>query len=644
MADSSNSFSDASSWNKTPHGLVLGESFKSLTRNLEEFTQQKYHEQDQKISSTEDNKSYYERLKLYIKDAIYGDSGKVKEAGLKYLQNSYLVDTSVGGMDCINPHWQFGVDDDIRHQSMLVGNVEGDSGNKDGESGLGRVYHEMYYLNQKNIYMTFGVPRFYNLAEFLNKSATEDESKTMNNADPSTLTETKELIVDGALAWNASSTTMQYVLKAGQVVRSVLGNESVSKFYGLKPAMPLYYRLVNTIMSIMAVNMNLYPDAETAELIKNETKKNPSADNYPPVLKNGPDIYAILDKRRHGAAKDKVRTTDSIIKLVSKVVLDQNDVGKVEHALDYMGQILSNANDTAHNLFRYIAFRLESGESPSESIGNQTGDSPVTSTINGAASAARDKNFAKNALDSSSSLAARAASGTLKGIQSVVTGTLNAIVGESASEILISGNGYVDIPEVWKSSSFSKTQSFTLQLRARSGDKISIYQSIYIPLAMLMAGAMPRGIGENAYTQPFLLEAYAAGLYSCPMGIIDSLSIKRGKNEFGWTHEDLPTAIDITVSIKDLSPVMFLSLMKPTSNAILNSNTGLLDYLNTLSGMSLADRTFLWERLKRLRKSLFLINKSTVLNPMHYSHRLGDTWLARLGAAVSTQPFFTPTN
>lgn len=646
MAESNTYLSDNDrSWMKAPHGFQIGGDFKSITNTIKESMSKEALEKD--LAGDTQSKTLVTRALAYVND-IFTDVKGEDEQKIAYLQNKFPADTSVGGMDCINPHWQFGLDDDIRHpalrtdrkQSELDSETENPA-DMDIAHGLGRVYHEMYYLNQKNIYMSFGVPQFYSLNDFFTEAVDSNQLKLQNDGDLNVFKQLSAMVADKALSFNINVSSMRFSLKNGIELVNKLTTRKITKYYGMRPSMPIYYRMVNSVMAIMAANMNLYPDAETYREIS-ELDKTFGDKNMPPFLKYGPDIYAMLDKRRSDATGTKRRTTDNLLELAKKKFPKESSGEQATRLLSAMEVMYADSDALAHNLLRYIAFRLESGASPSESISNQTGQSELASTVNQKASSARDKTFTYKGVFEGSALSKTS---------EWVTGLLSSMVESTKTEalgILISGNGYLDIPDIWKSSSFSKSVSFDLQLRARAGDKISIFQSIYIPLAMLLAAACPRGIGENAYAQPFLLEAYSAGLYSVPLGIIESLSIKRGQNEFGWTHDDLPTAIDVTVTIKDLTPILFMSLVDAAGAAdvknIMDANTGMLDYLNTLSGLDLSDRTLRFKRLKRLRKTMFLMSRNTLFNPMVYSHNLANSWVGRLKAALDFKPYYTPQN
>ena len=70
------------------------------------------------------------------------------------------------------------------------------------------------------------------------------------------------------------------------------------------------------------------------------------------------------------------------------------------------------------------------------------------------------------------------ASGFAEGLaQSVGLGGLMALT----------GRGFVDIPKMWESSSVSMpSMNYTIELRSPYGNKMSLFQNIYVPLAMLL--------------------------------------------------------------------------------------------------------------------------------------------------------------
>jgi hypothetical protein len=152
---------------------------------------------------------------------------------------------------------------------------------------------------------------------------------------------------------------------------------------------------------------------------------------------------------------------------------------------------------------------------------------------------------------------------------------------------------------------------------------------------MLLAAALPRGIGASAYTSPFMINAYCKGMFAIPLGIIDNMTIKRGLAEHGWADSDLPTAVDVSFSIKDLSPAFFLSLADAKFTKVFNSNSNMQEYLNTLSGLGIAERTFLSAKVKRKAAIAWQVQKSTTFNPTFWGISAGASKYVRLFSNIA---------
>lgn len=183
---------------------------------------------------------------------------------------------------------------------------------------------------------------------------------------------------------------------------------------------------------------------------------------------------------------------------------------------------------------------------------------------------------------------------------------------------------YIDIPEQYSGSDFNKSHSINLQLRAPYGDSVSIFQAIIVPLACILAGALPRAGGSNSYTQPFLCRIYCKGMFAVPMGIIESVSIKRGDSEFGWTYNNLPTAIDVSITIKDMSPIMYMPMSAGGLKNILGSDNAFNEYILTLAGVGLFDRISTISRFVRNIQYDAHMLRNKYFNPIYWAHNISS--------------------
>lgn len=276
---------------------------------------------------------------------------------------------------------------------------------------------------------------------------------------------------------------------------------------------------------------------------------------------------------------------------------------------------------TALQTIDFIGFKVEKSTSVSESVSNSTAPLEIANTINGMASQGQQKR------DSLMGMLLSGRSGLpvldqIAQFTSGLFGTLMDSIGMGNMVNVLTGNGFADIPERWQSSSFSRSYNVEIQLRARYGDSVSWLQSIGIPLACILAGGMPRGIGGAMYTSPFLVRCYCKGMFSIPTGIIESISMTRGDAEYGWSMNRLPLSLNVQLTIKDLSPILYIGMDN-------DMNTSLDEYMSTLTGLGLYERTFRFPMLLRRFNRALLIGRNTWANPLWWGNQVGDTGLAK---------------
>ena len=92
-----------------------------------------------------------------------------------------------------------------------------------------------------------------------------------------------------------------------------------------------------------------------------------------------------------------------------------------------------------------------------------------------------------------------------------------------------------------------------MKLISPSGDKLSVFLNILVPIYHLLALVLPRqskGTPEGYYS-PFLVKAACKSLLNIDMGIITDLNLTKG-GEAEWTVDGLPTVAEISFTIKDL--------------------------------------------------------------------------------------------
>ena len=99
-----------------------------------------------------------------------------------------------------------------------------------------------------------------------------------------------------------------------------------------------------------------------------------------------------------------------------------------------------------------------------------------------------------------------------------------------------------------------------------------------------MCLALPKQETANTYGAPFIVKAYYPGIFSCNLGIVESLSINRAPNS-DWSVDGYPMEIRVQLQIKDLYSDL---TMTPAGSALLFlANSSLIEFIATNCGVNL---------------------------------------------------------
>lgn len=216
---------------------------------------------------------------------------------------------------------------------------------------------------------------------------------------------------------------------------------------------------------------------------------------------------------------------------------------------------------------QFVTFRVGYSGSTGESFSSSVEESQIAQKFNSTSSSARSARFDwANGADLNR---IPGVSQVLDATKSFLAGTLEGV--HMSGLLALAGNAFVDIPKTWSGSTAQLPRAeYTIKLRSPYGSKMSRMMNLYIPLAMLLAGALPLSTGKRSYTSPFICEAFCRGRHAIRLGMIDSMSITRGVGNMGWSMEGEALGIDVTFSIVDLSTVMHMPI---------TTNFGLTDKL-----------------------------------------------------------------
>ena len=246
-----------------------------------------------------------------------------------------------------------------------------------------------------------------------------------------------------------------------------------------------------------------------------------------------------------------------------------------------------------------IAFYADCGTTVDDSFGNSTTESQLASTLNNLSDTGREINFLVGNVGGMAGLSlseltgAGDVEGAVQEVERIVSpllgsnNVLNNILGKATT---ILAGGRVIFPEIWSDSSFSRSYSCSMKLVSPSGDRLSVFLNILVPIYHILAFTLPREATNQAYFSPFLVRAYYKGLFNVDMGIIPGLSITKGE-EGEWSVYGIPTVANISFEIKDLYDGMYMSKQNALDYKYsILSNIQELDYIANSCGINVNDQ------------------------------------------------------
>ena len=592
-----------------------------------------------------------------------------------YIRRTYssgynkFADTTLGGNQSINPVPQFSRYTDINEQRR----VDGAAG---ASRGMGRYYSEVFDDNQVLLTVRFGVPAFNSLHRFFGNFYNSDASTLARTGRGNsalyklgriagTVAQVRLLPVlflakafsylvgrvgtkfyylkpDMGIYWNSVSSILNTIaanmgfvanmgpwdVKEGNLANTPLANA------GFERLLPEVYSK-NGSLNIYAVSTRFQRLADRrytalANVVESDVSRDelgralqdilddPSMYTYPkPVYKDAEEYLDAHFNTIAGTLEVPAGETPA-----TTVAPDGGNIvaaGLPDESYDNLYGA-NGAEDAGFFKFlnaelrdgaQFVTFRVDNPGTTNESFSNSVKESGIANAINGMSSGARDfkfnwanGNLSDGVIGTFVSTAAKAATDILKGVaDSFGAGGLAALM----------GNAMVDIPKYWESSSANLPRaSYTIELRSPYGNDLARFQNLMVPLAMLLAGALPRSTGFQSYTSPYLCEFYVKGRVQSRLAIIDSLEITRGSGNCGYTSDGKPLGIDVTVSFLDLSSVMHMpqtahfnpltSLLDPAgavSKFLFPEDSTFSDYLAVLSSMGIADQIYTPRKLRR---------------------------------------------
>lgn len=278
---------------------------------------------------------------------------------------------------------------------------------------------------------------------------------------------------------------------------------------------------------------------------------------------------------------------------------------------DNSSDLTDEETDTMEGLFRnihYMQFYCDPSSDVSESIDNSTKESSLKSTFTSVSDTMKDIAFMANSGGVDTENLQKLGDKAMDSLGDIVSNgvsSVNETAGSLVSRLLGTGKNIIKgdnviMPDIYSSSSYTKSYTITIQLKAIYGNKYSIYMDVLVPLSHILSLVLPKATSANTFSAPMLVKCFMPGKFTCNMGIVTSCSIT--KNQDFRNVDGLCQEMEVQLSITDLYSDL---TMTPASDPVLFcNNTSLVEYLAINCGLDLIDSQFttkaslIWNNLK----------------------------------------------
>lgn len=600
-----------------------------------------------------------------------------------------FTDSRIGGNFGINNHPQYTPYCDFPIPGRLAGRSTPSPWDSTGNYGWGPYYSEAIDDTRQTVFMRFGVPQFNSLLDYFLRAFDPNQSTLARTGRmPGPLYQGAKLF--GSYLAVTTAPAIAITVLAGRVV-SYFFNRSTSKFYTMKPTMYLYWSTVNTLVNTVAVNLGIFPkitnmnNDDTQKLgrpfVIDQVYLNSLSKIIPDVFgdQNYFDIHSIAGRAQRLANRvhseefnrfDASTPTDFTGYLKRELSGDGTHSNKVmdkkgNHRLaDLIDETLKITNifkaDAADSDLTNTDPRVKTGGGEEDkswlqqygeyfdaefrmgsqfalfnvdytgpsatSFSSQTGQSQIAQKLNSTSATVREARFALaegNVIGGLVTDAQNALADVASGLISGVTMDMGAFLKG------IMGDGFVDIPDHWNNSAVQLPETtYTMTLTATYNSPISRMLKLYIPICMLMAGALPRSIGKQAYTAPFLCQIFDKGHAQIRLGMIKSLTITAGSGgNIGYDSRQNPLSFDVSFTVSDLSTVMHMPVSSGTFGDIdmtLDEDNILSDYLAVLASQDIYTQIYPMAAA-RMRLAKLAINAGKWTSPAFWAAATYDS-------------------
>ena len=254
-----------------------------------------------------------------------------------------------------------------------------------------------------------------------------------------------------------------------------------------------------------------------------------------------------------------------------------------------LGQITEKGSDNG-DTSQYVSFMIDPS-SVAESYTNSVGQSQIfSSVINSGSSMGAEIAFLTNStVGSSADTIAKLGQEARETAQDLMremakgNGRFTAAIASSMARSFT--GDHTIYPEIFQQHESPSSMSFTVHLVADAGDAYSYLINILVPLFFLYGMTLPQLSKNNAsaYSYPPVIQCNVPGLWGSRLAMVTGLTITKNPSGKDLSINGWPTAVDVSVTVKDLQHTLVTSPMnKP---AVFLNNHTMFDYIAQSCGV-----------------------------------------------------------
>lgn len=273
---------------------------------------------------------------------------------------------------------------------------------------------------------------------------------------------------------------------------------------------------------------------------------------------------------------------------------------------------------------QFAVMRVSATGAHTESFSNNAQPSALEGKLNSVSS-----NFAEHRFTLGNGAALGAVvDGAIGAASDAMMGLLNGVTFGLADGIKgLMGEGYLDIPKHWQSSGAQLPRGqYKLVCTAPYGNVLTRIMKLFVPFAMIAAGAWPRSTGRQSYTGPFLCQLYDAGRVQIPLGMITEFTVQRGGGNLGFNLKNQPLSMELSFTVTDLSSLLHMPLTTGklgVDPVMLDEESTITNYLATIAGQNVYNQVYPASRAK-IRAAKVALNVGLLSSPAFWASTVHD--------------------